>query len=114
MSTKKRVKQRDNNRCQICGDPNGKRYDSGVVVDTTVHHIIHKCMGGQTIPENLVTLCDLCNAVIHDQRWKEYFGSKGTPENLKEIQQNYEKYLKLPYNERETTKEKIWKELRVK
>ncbi len=114
MSTKNRVKQRDNNRCQICGDPHGKKYDSGVIVEAQAHHIIPKYMGGITSPENEITLCDLCHAVIHDQRWKEYFGSKGTPENLKEIQQNYEKYLKLPYNEREAIKEKIWSELGVK
>ena len=113
MSTKKKVKQRDNYRCQICGDPHGKKYDSRVIVKIQAHHIIPKFLGGKTIPQNEITLCDLCHAVFHKQRWKEYFGDKGKPENMERIKRNYEQYLKLPYEERERIKAEIWRQFGI-
>ena len=113
MSTKKRIKQRDSYRCQICGDNNGKIYDSGVIVEAQAHHILYGEKGGSNKPDNMVTLCDQCHAVIHEQRWGEHFGNEGTPENLEEIKQNYESFLKLPYEKRERIKGEIWKQLGV-
>ena len=113
MSTKKKVKQRENSRCQICGDRDGKIYDSGVISEAQVHHIVYKNKGGGNKPDNMVTLCDLCHAVIHEQRWKEYFGNKGTSENMDSIKQNYELYLILPYEKREKIKSELWKQFRI-
>jgi len=113
MSTKKKVKQRDSYQCQICGDRNGKIYDSGVIVKAQAHHIIYKEKGGSNKPDNMVTLCDQCHAVIHKQRWREHFGEKGTSEDLEDIKQNYERFLKLPYEKREKIKREIWKQFRI-
>ncbi len=113
MSTKKKVKQRENYQCQICGDRDGKIFDSGVISEAQVHHIRYKNKGGENKPENMVTLCDLCHAVIHKQRWREHFGEKGTPENMEWLKKNYEWYLRLPYEERERIKKEIWRQFRI-
>jgi len=58
---KKWVRNRDYHQCQICGEilpvPFGR---------LEVHHIIYRCNDGSDEIKNLVTLCDLCHAVIHD------------------------------------------------
>ena len=104
MSTKKFLKKLANYRCQICGDWEGKIYPAfqpGEKVEIQVHHILPRSEGGLTKKENLIVVCDLCHAVFHPQRWKEYFGSKGTPENMEWIKKEFEEYIKLPFWEKE-------------
>jgi len=53
MRNNKRRKQIDNYRCQMCGDWEGKKYDTVVIVEVQAHHIIPKSEGGETKLDNL-------------------------------------------------------------
>jgi len=94
MRAEIRRKQIDNYRCQICGDREGKKYDTGVIVEVQAHHIIPRSEGGENTLGNLITLCDMCHAVFHEQRWREYFGDKGVPENMEWIKEEYDDHVK--------------------
>ena len=94
MRTEIRRKQIDNYQCQICGDWEGKKYNTDVIVKIQAHHIIPRSEDGKTTLGNLITLCDMCHAVFHEQRWREYFGDKGIPENIKWIKEEFEDYIK--------------------
>lgn len=48
------ILRRDNHTCRYCG---AKAPESIVVVD----HVVPVALGGQTVPENLVTACQDCN-----------------------------------------------------
>jgi hypothetical protein len=62
------VKKRDNLQCQVCGD---RQSDPYCVLHA--HHIIPYPVG-PNIPENVITLCDLCHAVV-TRRWhRPWFG----------------------------------------
>lgn len=101
---KKWVRNRDRNQCQICGDilpvPFGR---------LEVHHIIYRCNNGSDEIENLVTLCDLCHAVIHDHMGPAWVGIKNTPKEkqeynkliLKQIKKEFDEFLLSPLKERE-------------
>ena len=114
MSTKSKIKQRERYRCQMCGDYQGKIYDSGVIVVVQAHHIIPKSEGGTNMPGNLITLCDFCHDVVTSEKWNSQFGDMGTPENMEWIKQNFEKYLKLDYNKREKIKKDLWEQFGIK
>ena len=114
MSTKKRIKQRDNYQCQICGDYHGKKYPSQVIVQAQAHHIIPFSKGGETKFDNLITLCDLCHAVVHPQRWKEYFGEAGTVQHMELIKKEFDEYLNFNSEKREKIKESIWNQFQIK
>lgn len=112
MGSKKRVKQLADYQCQICGDKEGKIYPSfksGEKVKVEAHHIKPKAKGGPTKMSNLIPLCDLCHAVFHPQRYREYFGENGTPENMNWISQQFQDFVKLPPQERERVKRELWK-----
>jgi len=100
MSSKNRRKQIDRSQCQICGDYQGKIYSSGVTVLLQVHHIIPRYEGGRNRIDNLITLCYLCHAVVTPQRWREYFGEKGTYQNMEPIQKAFNEYLTSNSEER--------------
>ncbi len=51
------IMKRDNFKCKICG--RSPATDSKVVLH--VDHIIAYSNGGETVPENLQTLCSICN-----------------------------------------------------
>ena len=93
MSTRKTRKQIDHYQCQICGDYHGKIYPSKVTVQVQAHHIIPLVEKGPTEINNLITLCDLCHAVVTPQRWKEYFGEAGTIQNMEPIMLKFNEYL---------------------
>ena len=59
---KREVRERDNYRCRMCGEP-GK----------VVHHVDYDV--GNNDLQNLVTLCRLCHPKTnHDRdRWRQYF-----------------------------------------
>jgi 5-methylcytosine-specific restriction endonuclease McrA len=56
-SLRHRILKRDHFRCVHCGG--SPAMDAGVVLH--VDHILPWCKGGQTVEENLQTLCDRCN-----------------------------------------------------
>lgn len=114
MSTKDRRKQIDNYQCQICSDWQGKKYDSGVIVEIQTHHIIPKSEGGRNALENLITLCDFCHAVVTSQRWKEYFGNKGTSQNMEWIRKEFNEYIESDIEKRARTKRLIWDQFGIK
>lgn len=49
---------RDGNRCVICGS----------AINLHCHHIVPIGLGGSNSPKNLVTLCDYCHSLIHDEK----------------------------------------------
>jgi len=54
----RQVKERDGFQCQVCGDRMGDPY-----CVLHAHHIIPYPLG-PNVPENVITLCDLCHAVV--------------------------------------------------
>lgn len=113
MSTKTRRKQMDYYQCQICGDYHGKIYPSIVTVQVQSHHVTPLSEHGKTKLNNLITLCDLCHAVVTPQRWKEYFGEAGIPQNMEPIREAFNDYLSFDIDEREKIKKIIWGRFRI-
>ena len=105
------TRNRDKQQCQICGDvlpvPFGR---------LEVHHIIYRCKGGSDKLDNLVTLCELCHAIIHDHMGPAWVGLSKFP--IEEQEQNklilnhakeeFENYLRLPIEERCRIQKKLW------
>ncbi|WP_394338975.1 HNH endonuclease [Halorubrum sp. CSM-61] len=64
-STRQTVLDRDDNRCQRCnikvaaGSENGAGFQ--------LHHIVPFSAGGPNHPDNLVTLCNDCHTLAHQQ-----------------------------------------------
>jgi 5-methylcytosine-specific restriction endonuclease McrA len=54
-ATRRRVRERDGNRCVRCGSTRNFR----------VHHLLPVSRGGSNHEENLVTVCDDCHLAIH-------------------------------------------------
>jgi len=54
VTNRHRILARDHYRCQYCG----KR---GTAFELTLDHILPRSRGGQTIAENLVSACQICN-----------------------------------------------------
>lgn len=83
QTNKKYVKIRDEQQCQICR--------TGLPVPfgrLEVHHIIFRSQGGSDNMENLVTLCDLCHAIIHEHMGAAWLGlSKLSPDERNEAEQ---------------------------
>lgn len=52
----KAVKQRDGNKCKVCGSTK----------QLEVHHIIPLSKGGTNVKTNLITLCYSCHIKRHD------------------------------------------------
>ena len=108
---KKWVRNRDYHQCQICGEilpvPFGR---------LEVHHIIYRCNNGFDEIENLVTLCDLCHAVIHDHMGPAWVGISNTPKEkqeqnkliLKQTKEKFESFLSLPIEERRLIQKELW------
>jgi len=108
---KKRVKIRDEQRCQVCGDRLPVPYGR-----LEVHHIVYRSKGGSDELENLVTLCDLCHAVIHDHMGPAWVGLSKFPieeqEQVKLIlnlaREEFESYLRLTIEERRRIQKDLW------
>lgn len=66
---REQVLERDNRRCQNCGE------ESNLVV----HHIVPISNRGTNHTTNLVTLCRQCHRAAHNHRWKEE--SDSSPES---------------------------------
>lgn len=65
QSTRQTVLERDNKRCQRCGIGITARGEDGA--DFQLHHIIPFAAGGPNHPDNLVTLCNDCHLLAHQQ-----------------------------------------------
>lgn len=61
-STRMAVYRRDGYRCAICDSP---KY-------LQIHHVIPRSHAGSDFPENLITLCSVCNAAAHGTRLPGY------------------------------------------
>ena len=107
---KKRVKARDGNQCQTCGDI------FLLYGRLEVHHIVPRCQGGPDELENLVTLCDLCHAVLHDHMGPAWVGLSKFPAEeqeqnnltLEQVREEFDIFLRLPIKERHRTQKEIW------
>jgi hypothetical protein len=108
---KKHARIRDRQQCQICGDVLPVQYGR-----LEVHHINYRCKGGTDKLENLVTLCDLCHAVIHEHMGPAWVGLSKFPkekqEQVKQVlnhaQEEFESYLHLPIEHRCRIQKKLW------
>ena len=105
MRIQQKVKLRDGRVCRLCGDWRGKVYlETGAVVeDIHAHHIIPKAQGGPDTMSNLITLCDLCHAVVTPNWWK-WFGISEIKEGEKEMQKlkiTFDAYLNKVRKEEE-------------
>lgn len=108
---KRRARIRDNQQCQICGEVSPVPFGR-----IEVHHVIYCCNGGSAELENLVTLCDLCHAIIHDHMGPAWVGLSKVPREkrkqskqiLKQVQEEFESYLRLPIEERRRIQNKLW------
>lgn len=99
------MKKRDGKQCQICGDRAGDPY-----CVLHAHHIKPRAKGGPDIPANLITLCDLCHAVV-TRRWhRPWFGSIADTNRaaLEEICQEYLEFLSLDALTRRKRQEQVW------
>lgn len=52
------VRERDGNRCRVCGDRR----------DVHVHHIVFRSQGGTHETSNLVCVCRACHDMVHARR----------------------------------------------
>ena len=108
---KKRVRNRDKQQCQICGEVLPVHYGR-----LEVHHIDYRSKGGSDESGNLVTLCDLCRAVNHDHMGPAWVGlDKFSIEKreqnkliLIQAQEEFESYLRLPIEERRRIQRELW------
>jgi hypothetical protein len=108
---KKRVRNRDKQQCQICGEVLPVHYGR-----LEVHHIDYRSKGGSDESENLVTLCDLCHAVKHDHMGPAWVGLDKFPIEKREqnkliliqAQEEFESYLRLPMEKRRRIQRELW------
>lgn len=110
---KKWARIRDKQQCQICGDILSVPYGR-----LEVHHIVHRCKGGSDKLDNLVTLCDLCHAVVHVHMGPAWVGlSKFQIENRKQIKlilkkarKEFENFLHLPIKNKCRIQKDLWQQ----
>ena len=108
---KKCVRNRDKEQCQVCGDVLPVHYGR-----LEVHHIDYRCNGGSDQSENLVTLCDLCHAVIHPHMGPAWVGLFKLPKEksqhhkliLDQARKEFESYLRLPIEQRNSIQKELW------
>lgn len=85
MSVKKKVFERDNGRCVICGN------NYNVMPNA---HILSRVKGGLGIETNVVTLCTM----LTDNKCHHKFDN-GTKQEHEEIYNKIEKYMKSIYGD---------------
>lgn len=108
---RRKVRQRDGNQCQICGDTPDSPY-----TQLHVHHIIPRVDGGTDELDNLVTLCDLCHAICHWHMGPAWCGlpklsleqKEKARTTLTQARQEFNEFLMLPWPKRHAIQEKIW------
>lgn len=99
------TKRRDGYQCQVCGDRNDDPY-----CILHAHHIVRRAVGGSDDLENLITLCDLCHAIV-TPRWHVPWFPGGTSDGqlaLVEMLAEFDEFLRLPPQERTKRQTLIW------
>lgn len=61
-TVRKAVYKRDGYRCALCDSTAGIQ----------IHHVVLRSQGGTDYPQNLITLCWRCHAVVHGTALPEY------------------------------------------
>jgi 5-methylcytosine-specific restriction endonuclease McrA len=108
---KKRARIRDKDQCQICGEVLPVPYGR-----LEVHHIVPRAKGGCDKLKNLVTLCDLCHAILHPHMVPAWIGlSKFPPEErehkkliLDWARKEFEDFLTGPIENRYHIQDEVW------
>jgi len=60
----RRVYERDENMCRVCGWKAGRRLgDDPRILE--LHHVEHHRQGGQNVAENLIVICSRCHDEVH-------------------------------------------------
>jgi hypothetical protein len=67
------------------------------------HHIVPRSQGGADAEENLITLCDLCHAVVTWRWWKPWFPTASLAE-VEAMRVEFEWFLHLPLAERKAVR----------
>ncbi len=104
------VKRRDGLQCQICGDRKGDPY-----CELHAHHVVSRSTGGPDVPVNLITLCDLCHAVV-TRRWhRPWFGDAAIAQAdaLEAARLEYLAFLALPTVERTAIQTRLWQQFGI-
>ncbi len=76
------------------------------------HHIIPRAQGGPDVPENIITLCDLCHATV-TRRWhKPWFGelTEQRRAELDQYRKEFEEFLRLDPEIRLRRQAIIWQQ----
>jgi hypothetical protein len=104
------TKRRDSFQCQTCADRHGDPY-----CVLHAHHIIPRAQFGSDDLDNLITLCDLCHAVVTPRWHKPWFpdGTNGGVLALAEIRAEFEEFLRLPTVQRHERQRLIWESLGI-
>jgi hypothetical protein len=105
----RQTKKRDAQQCQVCGDRKGDPYTI-----LNAHHIIPRAQGGPDTLENLITLCDLCHAVVTPRWEKPWFGKVEDRSNLPSVRAEYMEFIALNPEMRLERQTKVWRTLGVR
>ena len=100
------AKERDNHQCQICGDCKGDPY-----CQLHAHHIVRRLRGGSDRLENLITICDLCHAVVTRWWYWMWFARATAPQKkeLEDCRTEFEQFLGLPQRKRRIARRDVWR-----
>ena len=96
------VKARDCWQCQICGDVEGAPF-----CILHAHHIVPRSKGGTDSPDNLITICDLCHAVV-TIRWHKPWFPGTTAAQLKGMAEDYNWFLTLSPEKMTAVRSMVW------
>jgi len=99
------TKERDGFQCQICGDIEGDPYTI-----LNAHHIVARAEGGSDTLDNLITLCDLCHAVVTNWWHRFWFGNNTEEERveMRGARLEYLEFLALDAATRRERQRDIW------
>jgi hypothetical protein len=101
------IKRRDGYQCQICGDRRGDPY-----CVLNAHHVIPRSAGGPNEPWNLITVCDLCHAVLTPSWERPWFGD-GHDENVSAMREEFNAFLALQPAARKERQAAVWARLGI-
>jgi hypothetical protein len=96
-------KERDGYQCQLCGDRKGDPY-----CELHAHHIVRRSDDGPDSLDNLITLCDLCHAVV-TRRWRRPWFPTASIEEVEAMRVEFEWFLHLPVAERRVVQRDLWR-----
>ena len=102
---------RDKRQCQVCGARPGDPYCM-----LHAHHRVPRAKRGPDTLDNLITLCDLCHAVVTRRWWKPWFGAGALEAQkvLEHARETYVWFLALRAKERTRIQAILWKEWGVR